>query len=231
MHFHRFDVTNSLERYFLLLPVGCASNNFYKSEDKQLNRKRLAEYGIPASPYILSLCTLDPRKNLVQAINAFEDFIVSEKLDDLNLVLVGGHGSEYEKIQDRIDSNEKIRGKVILTGYVDDDDLSAIYSEALMFVYPSLYEGFGLPPLEAMQCGIPVITSNNSSLPEVVGDAALLVDPNNKLEIMRAMKSLYDDSYLRKKLSHRGLERSTNFSWSKCAAQTLEAYRASLDVN
>jgi glycosyltransferase involved in cell wall biosynthesis len=114
---------------------------------------------------------------------------------------------------------------VIFTGYIPDHDLSAIYSGALAFVYPSLYEGFGLPPLEAMQCGTPVITSNTSSLPEVVCDAGLMINPSSRDDLCQAMLNLINQNNLRMELSQKGIERAKQFSWTKCADQTIILYK------
>ena len=114
------------------------------------------------------------------------------------------------------------------TGYVADEDLAALYSGALAFVYPSRAEGFGLPPLEAMQCGVPVITSNVSSLPEVVGDAGLLVEPEDLNGLAAAMLSLHNDASRRAELVARGLARAREFSWERFIGETLAAYRCAL---
>ncbi|MCF6187443.1 MAG: glycosyltransferase family 4 protein [Desulfobulbaceae bacterium] len=118
---------------------------------------------------------------------------------------------------------------MLFTGFVADEHLSALYSGAEAFLYPSLYEGFGLPPLEAMQCGLPVITSKTSSLPEVVGDAGILVDPLDKEEICQAMLSLLENRELRSRLVGKGLERAAQFSWRRCAQQTAAGYRKAWD--
>ena len=205
-----------------------ASNYFYKSNNKDWNNECLLNYNIPSQPYVLSLCTFEPRKNIVHSINSFVKMVEKYNINDLNFVLVGNKGWDFDSIFDRLDSCTLPRSRFIVTGFVPDEHLAAIYSEAMMFVYPSFYEGFGLPPLEAMQCGVPVITSNNSSLPEVVGDAAIMIDPNNQLALKDAMYKLYSDEELRQQLSEKGIERSKLFSWKKCADQTVAAYKSSL---
>jgi glycosyltransferase involved in cell wall biosynthesis len=112
---------------------------------------------------------------------------------------------------------------------VDDADLAALYSGALAFVSPSLYEGFGLPPLEAMQCGVPVIGSNSSSLPEVIGDAGWTLDPDDSSGIAQAVVDLYGNTALRAEMSARSLARAARFSWERCTRETIEVYRAVLD--
>jgi glycosyltransferase involved in cell wall biosynthesis len=149
-------------------------------------------------------------------------------IEDLYFVLVGTKGWDFDSIFDRLNSCTLSRDRFIVTGFVPDEHLAAIYSEAMMFVYPSLYEGFGLPPLEAMQCGVPVITSNTSSLPEVLGNAGIMIDPKNSSELENAMYSLYANEELRKHLSEKGMERAKLFSWQKCAEQTVDVYRKSI---
>ena len=113
-----------------------------------------------------------------------------------------------------------------MTGYVPDKDLAPLYSGAMMFVYPSFYEGFGLPPLEAMQCGVPVITSNTSSLPEVVGEAGMMVDPQDADELCQAMLKIYNSAEVRQKMSVDSLAQAQKFSWKRCAEQTIDTYKA-----
>jgi glycosyltransferase involved in cell wall biosynthesis len=114
---------------------------------------------------------------------------------------------------------------VLLTGYISDEDLPVLYSAATAFVFPSLYEGFGLPPLEAMACGTPVLCSNASSLPEVVGDAALLFDPEEPEAIAEALRTTAKDAALRERLRVEGLRRAAEFSWDRAARETVEVYR------
>jgi glycosyltransferase involved in cell wall biosynthesis len=124
----------------------------------------------------------------------------------------------------------KISDSVILTGYVPETDLPALYSGALCFIYPSYFEGFGLPPLEAMQCGAPVIVGDRTSLPEVVGDAGLLVDPFDVEALAKAIETLIGDSSLRAKLRVKGLARSKLFNWRETARQTLAVYEKAVGV-
>ncbi len=186
------------------------------------------KYGIPNQPYILSLGTLEPRKNFAHTIECFKSLIRSEKIDDLNLVITGTRSWNEPILAKAIAQNASLKDRIILTGFVDDMDLSALYSGALVFVYPSLYEGFGLPPLEAMQCGTPVITSNNSSLPEVVGDAGIMVEARDPDAFCQAILDIYLHPHIRKNLAKKGLARSQQFSWSKCAQSTMAAYKQSL---
>ncbi|ACK67328.1 glycosyl transferase group 1 [Rippkaea orientalis PCC 8801] len=202
-----------------------AGEHFYPITNQQTISNIINQYKIPNSPYLLSLCTLEPRKNLSFLIRCFVKIVVSDPTLELNLVLVGVKGWKNTEIFETVKKNPQLNSRIIFTGYIPDEDLSAIYSGATAFVYPSLYEGFGLPPLEAMQCGTPVITSNTSSLPEVVGDAGIMINPTQEDELCQAILDVINDSQLRQKLSQKGLERSRQFSWKKCAEETVKVYK------
>lgn len=202
-----------------------ASDNFYPVTDSEIISHQLKQYQILQQPYLLSLCTLEPRKNLSFLLQCFAQLFAQDPNLDLNLVLVGVSGWKNNDIFQTVQNNPLLKKHVIFTGYIPDRDLSAIYSGALAFVYPSLYEGFGLPPLEAMQCGTPVITSNTSSLPEVVGDAGIMINPTNSDDLCQAMLDLINNSTLRHQLSQKGLDRAAQFSWSKCAEETIKVYK------
>ena len=185
-------------------------------------------YGLPDQPYLLTLSTLEPRKNISRVIRCFGKLAAGGKLGDLKLVLVGTKGWMMESIFSELATLGVLRDRVIITGFVPDQDLAPIYSHAAMFVYPSLLEGFGLPPLEAMQCGVPVITSNTSSLPEVVGDAGITVTPTDEAALSDAMSRLYEDADLRQRLATQARERAATFSWRRCASETVGAYLRAL---
>jgi glycosyltransferase involved in cell wall biosynthesis len=206
-----------------------ASNNFYMQTDVDKIQSVRKKYGIPNGKYILALSTLEPRKNTAHLIKCFYQMIEEEKINDVYLVLVGSQGWLYDNIFQTAESKPNLRERVIFTGYLPENELSSIYSGASFFVYPSLYEGFGLPPLEAMQCGTPVIASNTSSLPEVVGDAGILIEPKSEDQLCQAMLHLLTNSTEREKLSKKGLERSQLFSWSQCASDTINIYKKILD--
>jgi len=205
-----------------------ASDLFYPCEDNELRQVVRKNYDIPDGPYILSLSTLEPRKNIDMVIKSFARIVQQEKINDLNLVLAGTKGWDYDKIFDELNNVEKIRERIIFTGYVADEDLAALYSDALMFVYPSFYEGFGLPPLEAMQCGVPVITSNTSSLPEVIEESGIMIDPNDMDSLSENIIKIYQNSELAKSLSAKSLIQAKKFSWKNCAGQTMASYKRSL---
>lgn len=161
-----------------VIPLAADRSIFYAVHDKETLAAVRTKYGIPQdSPYFLSVSTLEPRKNLARTIEAFQLWLNEQSRSDAVLVLVGSIGWKIEALLQTIQQNTQLKGRIIVTGYVDDRDLAPLYSGAKVFVYPSLYEGFGLPVLEAMQCGTPVVTSNTSSLPEVVGAAGFLVNP------------------------------------------------------
>jgi glycosyltransferase involved in cell wall biosynthesis len=184
-----------------------------------------ARYGL-AGPYLLYVGTLHPRKNLVRLVEAFGSLLRSSAdgprapTAGLQLVLAGKKGWLYDDILDQV-RKLGLSDRVVLTGYVPDADLPALLSGALAFVFPSLYEGFGLPLLEAMACGTPVICSNASSLPEVAGDAALLVDPTDTEALAEALAHLLADEGLRRALVERGFRQMQRFSWRRCAEETL----------
>jgi glycosyltransferase involved in cell wall biosynthesis len=166
--------------------------------------------------YIFSLCTLEPRKNLAFTVKCFVKFIKKHNIDNLYFYLGGGQWDKFiHLLEDRIDSFGEYRDKIVRLGYVDDKDVNILYSNSLFFTYISQYEGFGMPPLEAMQAGTPVITSNNSSLPEVVGDAAIMIDYDSEEQCIKAFEDLYFNEDLRKHYIEKGLERSKIFSWEK----------------
>lgn len=182
----------------------------------------LEKYGL-GNKYILFVGGTNTTKNLDRLMEAFS--LIRENLqNEYKLVLVGRKENEYERISQQA-KELKLENAIILTEHISEEELPYIYNGAELFVFPSLCEGFGLPPLEAMACGVPVITSNVSSLPEVVGDAAVLVDPYNVEEIAETIKEVLQDHALRDILSKKGLERAKNFSWEKTAQQTLEVYR------
>lgn len=184
-------------------------------------------YRIPESDYFLCLAShLDPRKNIFHLIKSFINLIRENPTVDANLVLIGTLRFEREDLTKAAQAFEEFRDRVILAGYVPDEDLSALYNGSIAFVFPSLYEGFGLPILEAMQSGTPVISSNVTSLPEVAGDAAILVDPKSEDELSQAMLTLLRDKQMRDRLVEKGLARARQFSWDKCASETVDIYQA-----
>lgn len=176
-------------------------------------------------PYLLSVGTLEPRKNIPGLIAAYREVAASVPHD---LVLVGAEGWLTEGIHATIQA-AGLGNRIKLTGFVPDGDLPGWYGAADAFVFPSLYEGFGLPVLEAMACGTPVVTADNSSLAEVAGDAALLVDASDTAGLAGALLRIVDDESLRTDLRARGLARSATYAWQRTAAQTAAVYRKALE--
>lgn len=171
-------------------------------------------------PYLLSVGTIQPRKNYVRLLEAFAKIIANCGLQiaNLQLVICGGRGWMYDEIYQAVE-RLGLSERVLFTDFVSDDDLPALYALATLFVYPSLYEGFGLPIAEAMACGAPVLSSNASSLPEVAGDAALYFDPYNVDVLAEAMQRALSDESLRADLRARGFAQAKKFSWERAARQ------------
>lgn len=207
-----------------------ASELFYPCHNHQEIESIKTKYQIPDDVnYILSLSTLEPRKNIDHTIRCFAKLVEQENIKDLYLVLVGTKGWDYEKIFNELSNLSTLKTRIIVTGYVADGDLAALYSGAMAFVYPSFYEGFGLPPLEAMQCGVPVITSNTSSLPEVVSDAGIMVSPTDTDALCQSMLDIYTQSSLRETMALQSIKQAKKFSWQKCTQETINAYKSALN--
>jgi glycosyltransferase involved in cell wall biosynthesis len=182
-----------------------------------------ARYGLEG-PYALCVGTLEPGKNLFRVVRAFAQ-LRNQGAHEYHLVLVGDKGWLYQDIFAEV-RQLGLEKEVHALGHIPDDDLPLAYNCAELFVFPSLNEGFGLPVLEAMACGVPVVTSNCSALPEVAGDAACLVDPYDERAIAQAMQSVLSDTGKREELIQKGLRRSAMFSWERTARETLEVYEA-----
>src|SRR4030043_2326280 len=194
-----------------VIPLG-VSEKFKPQDDDKINEVT-QKYKIK-KPYILSVATQEPRKNIQKLVDSYE--IIHQKYPKLTLVLTGkqGWGPGF-----RFGEN------VIWTNYVPQEDLTALYSVCRVFVYPSLYEGFGLPVLEAMACGAPIVTSNNSSLAEIAKDAAILIDPRSENQLVRSIEMVINlnlENY--QKMVRASLERARKYTWKKCAQETLKVY-------
>ncbi len=182
----------------------------------------LARYGIRRE-FILAVGNLQPRKNLLRLINAFAS--IRRQVESLQLVIAGKAQWKSSMVYAEVE-RLGLERDVIFTGYVPDEDLVLLYNAAKIFVYPSIYEGFGLPILEAMACGTPVVASNTSSMPEVAGDAALLIDPYQEKQIEGAIQQILSDPELASSLSQKGLKRARQFSWHRTALEMAEVYQA-----
>lgn len=202
-----------------LIPYGVA-RRFHMLPPGQVEEHLIKRFGL-SNPYVLFVGTLTVRKNLERALKAF--VVLRERFPDLLFVLAGPRTWKQTPVE-RILKRHNLHDRVRLTGPLTDIDLSALYNGAELFVFPSLYEGFGLPPLEAMACGTPVVASNVSAIPEVTGEAALLVDPLNVEEIAGAMQLVLDNPGLAQDLRERGLARAAEFTWEKTARQTIAVY-------
>lgn len=192
-----------------------ADTRFKRSSLEEID-KACSKLNIPTRRYILALGSLEPRKNLGRLVKAWGN-IQQELPDDLYLVLSGARGKSTVFRDVSID---ELPPRVFFTGYVLDDYLPALYSGAKAFIYPSLYEGFGLPPLEAISCGTPLIISNTTCLPEIFGDAGIYINPFDIEQISNVIQRVVTDSNLCMNLSARGLERAKQFSWDKSAELT-----------
>jgi glycosyltransferase involved in cell wall biosynthesis len=206
------------------IPLAVAKHFRPVEDEAELGRVR-ERYGIRGE-YVLAVGSIQPRKNLARLVRAYSALRRGRGRSNLpQLVLVGKQAWLYGDTLRAIEE-EGLAGSVLLTGYVSEGDLPALYTGALLFAYPSFYEGFGLPPLEAMSCGAPVLTGNLTSLPEVVGDAGLTVDPFDTDALAAGLARLIDDDALRAELSRRGLDRARRFDWRVTARMTLRVYRS-----
>lgn len=194
---------------------------FQPVTDEQAQAAARAKYNIPNRPYIFSVGTVQPRKNYGRLIQALAQLRAVG--DDVDLVIAGGRGWLEDPIYQMI-TDTGLHGHVHFIGFADDADLPALYSAAALTALPSLYEGFGIPVLESMACGTPVITSNVSSLPEVAGDAALTIDPLDLDALVEGVQRLLHDTRLSKVLRARGLARAADFTWDRAAQHLLTVY-------
>lgn len=199
--------------------INLAPSGDFKPQDDGKISEVLAKYKIK-KPYILSVGTQEPRKNIQKLIDAY--VTIRKNFPQVNLVLTGKYGWG-EDLNARLEENTN--GKITITGFVPQEDLPVLYAGARVFVYPSLYEGFGLPILEAMAAGTPVIASNNSSMAEIAKDAAILVDPRSENQLTKAIElvlGLNLENY--QKMVRASMERAREYSWSKTAKETLKSY-------
>jgi glycosyltransferase involved in cell wall biosynthesis len=215
-------------RHVFVVPLAAAPELFHPVRDPEIVQRIKEKYGIPGGNYVLSVNTIEPRKNMDHAIRSFARLVQQERIRDLSFVLVGARGWDYQRVFTTLAECGLPPQRVVVTGHVPDADLAALYTGALCFVYPSLYEGFGLPLLEAMQCGVPAIASNTSALPEVVGDAGVLIDPTDGEALCQAVLELYLHPSRRAALSHKSLVRARLFTWERCTRETVAVYRAAI---
>lgn len=223
-----------IERLFHVPPghveviYNAIDERFLRGHASDTDRQFLAERYQITYPFLLYAGRISPQKNLVRIIEAFSalkaELEKDEKYPDLKLVIIGDELSKHPDLR-RTVIRSAVQNDVRFLGFIPIEVLRIFYDAAKIFVFPSLYEGFGLPPLEAMAHGTPVLTSNSSSLPEVVGNAAVMVNPENVFEIMRGLHRVLLDQTLRDKLKRRGYEQVKRFSWDESARQVLTGYR------
>jgi glycosyltransferase involved in cell wall biosynthesis len=206
--------------------VHLAPSPLFSQSPTQDGKSRIEPYCKDRS-YFLSVSTLEPRKNLVRTLKAYEIFRNRNKTIDPALVLVGKHGWKCDEFHEALERS-KYKESVFVTGFVDDKTLISIYQNSLAFLYPSLYEGFGLPVLEAMACGTPVITSDCSSLIEIAKDCALCCNPYEVDDIAKAMETIGTDESLRKRLINEGLRNASAYTWEKTTRETIKVLTSCL---
>jgi glycosyltransferase involved in cell wall biosynthesis len=198
-------------------------DNSYKIIDNKKLISEIKDKYDTGKDFLLYVGNIKPHKNIPVLLKALSNIDKQNKL-----VIVGKRDKAYDEIFDIIDQNN-LEDRIIFTGFVPDKDLILLYNAATLFVYPSLYEGFGLPPLEAMACGTPVITSNVSSLPEVVGYAAITVDPYNINGLAEEINKVLGNEVLQKAMIKKGIERAKEFTWEKTARETIRVYEEVLN--
>ena len=204
-----------------VVPCGVDTQKFHPETNAQKIAQVREKYEIRGD-YFLYLGTLEPRKNLERLIDAYAAFAKNHEAP-AKLVLAGGKGWLYDGIFGKVKALG-LEQQVIFTQYIDSADLCALMSGALAFTFPSLYEGFGMPPLEAMACGTPVLVSDAASLPEVTGDSAVIVKADSTASITDGLERLFTDADLRRRLSAEGLARAAMFSWERSAQLLYEVY-------
>jgi glycosyltransferase involved in cell wall biosynthesis len=213
----------SADRVFVA-PLAASKELFFKNKNKEQWALIKRKYNLPDN-YFLSVSSVDYRKNLPHLIKCFSRFLLQEKHQDLFLVLAGNTKYGYT-ILDKLNIDKMVRDKIVFPErHIENGDLSVVYSNALCFFFMSLYEGFGLPALEAMQCGVPVVTSDVTSLPEVVGNAGIMINPKDEDQLCDTMNKLYNNEALRAKYAASGIVRASEFSWHKCANDYIKIFK------
>lgn len=210
----------------MISPIPLGVERGFQPASPDLTAGVLGRLHLRHGAYFLAVGTLEPRKNIGLVLRSYLQ-LPSSVRERFPLVITGMKGWNTEALAGQI-ANAARAGQVRSLGYVPRADLSALMAGALTLVYPSIYEGFGLPPLEAMSCGTPVICANAASLPEVVGESGVLIDPNDDQALTRAMQRMSDDPHWRQRLSQQAIERASAFSWRQCTDRTLMVYRSAV---
>jgi glycosyltransferase involved in cell wall biosynthesis len=216
--------------HVFVTPLAASRAIFHPVADRAAVEAVLTNYRIPVAPYFLTLSSFDPRKNFEHVIRSFADAVRNGHLPASNLLIVGSNPERNPQVNRAIAELPSLASRIITPGFIPDADLAAIYSGALAFLFPSLSEGFGIPVLEAMQCGVPVVCSDAPALPEVAGDAAILLDPRDLPAWSEALVRLNTDGALRTDLAARSLRRAAEFSWDRFTRAVLDGYRESLST-
>ena len=206
--------------------VYCGTDGAFRPLPKAEVAAFRSQKGLPER-FILFVGTIEPRKNIITLIEAFAKLQTCEPAN-LKLVIGGAKGWFYEDVFARVEELG-LEGEVLFPGYIPASELPLWYNAAELFVYPSLYEGFGLPPLEAMACGTPVVVADTSSLPEVVGEAGVIVNPLDVEGLAEAMRRVLGDEALQQEMKERGLRRAQGFSWAETAQETVQVYRRAME--
>lgn len=209
------------------VPLG-ADSKFHPVREKAEINKIKEKYGIATPKYFLAVSEITARKNLVHLLQAFAEFLDKSGADEVSLVLVGPVRKGYEDVEKQAAGLARYKDKIIQTGFADDADLAPLYSGAEAFIYPSLYEGFGLPVLEAMQCGTPVICADNTSLPEVGGEAVMYISGHDVTETAQKLQELYQNKKSAAELKEKGLARAATFSWQQTADIIIQAVKENI---
>ncbi len=217
------------ERVFLT-PLAADPGIFHPVTELEVLNATRKLFHLGDEPYFLALSAHDRHKNFRHLIECFGSLVESGELPGYNLVIVGPNPGRNREAAESIAKYPKSKNHILVPGYIPDEQLAAVYGGARAFLFPSLAEGFGIPPLEAMQCGVPVLASNATSIPEVVGDAGLLMPPTDQDVWCQAMIRIARDNVLREDLARRSLKRAGLFSWKRFIDETLRGYRQSLEV-
>jgi len=207
--------------------VALGVSDRFRPSGKVPRGKSFAKWGIEPGRYGLCVSALEPRKKVAELLVAWRRLPLRLR-DRYPLVLAGGAGWRNDKIREQVNAGE-LEGWVRHLGHIDDVDLPQLYSQAALFVYPSIYEGFGLPPLEAMASGVPIVVANRSCLPEVCGDVPLYVDPDNDNEFLSTLEEALESNEWRAEAIRRGLERASRFTWNRCIEDTVAVYKDVVD--
>ena len=210
-----FDNRTDPKKIFVV-PLAASKELFYQNTNEADRLSVKQKYGLPEK-YFLCVAGNDSRKNIPHIIKSFNKFMLQENPNDLYLLLAGNN-SHNRSVLTELNISEAVRKKIFIPDrFIDSADLAVLYSNAMCFFFMSLYEGFGLPALEAMQCGVPTVSSDTTSLPEVVGDGGIMLPPTDVDALCEVMNNLYKNEGLRKKYSLAGLQRASTFSWERCA--------------